>query len=223
MMRRTRAVNLDHLPPQLQPIVQPIDDWNRNYKLGLVFECSVGSGRLMVCSSDISSALDQRPVARQLRHSLLDYMAGPHFEPKVAVPATELNRLWFDTRIMRKLGARAEADGADASVILDGDPGTYWSSAGMGRRNDGRKHPHELVITFPRPVAMNGLVVMNRQNDRDHLGDIRGYVIEASDNGAQWRKVSRGELVSTWNPETISFATTVSAKQLKLTALSGFG
>ena len=38
------AVNLDRLPPGLQPIVQPIDDWNRNFKLGMLFEAKVGAG-----------------------------------------------------------------------------------------------------------------------------------------------------------------------------------
>jgi len=38
----------------------------------------------------------------------------------------------------------------------------------------GAQHPRELTITFTSAVAMNGLVLMNRQNDRDHLGDICG-------------------------------------------------
>ncbi len=42
------------LPRGLQPIVQPIDDWNRNLKLAMLFECSVGAGKLMVTSLDLS-------------------------------------------------------------------------------------------------------------------------------------------------------------------------
>jgi len=41
----TRALNVDTLPKALQPIVQPIDDWNRNLKLALLYECSVGTGK----------------------------------------------------------------------------------------------------------------------------------------------------------------------------------
>ena len=33
-----RAINVEKAPPQLQPIVSAIDDWNRNFKLGVVFE-----------------------------------------------------------------------------------------------------------------------------------------------------------------------------------------
>src|SRR5262249_3233638 len=60
----TRAINLDRLRREVQPIVQVIDDWNRNYKLGLIFECRVGQGRLMVCAVDLESSLEARPAAR---------------------------------------------------------------------------------------------------------------------------------------------------------------
>jgi hypothetical protein len=221
ILRNTRAVNLDRLPQALQPIVQPIDDWNRNYKLGLVFECRVGPGRLMVCSADLVSSLDTRPVARQLRRSLLDYMAGGKFDPQVAVSAADIGSLLFDTRIMRQLGATVELDGQNANAIVDGDPNTY-SLSGDARGN-GPKHPHEIQISFPQPVAMNGLVLMPRQNQREHQGDIHDYTIQASDDGNQWREVEHGQLASTGNPQQIRFSQAVTAKHLKFTALSGFG
>jgi hypothetical protein len=60
----------------------------------VVFECKVGGGRLMVCAPDIQNDLDARPVARQLRHSLLDYMATDRFRPKVALTADQAKALW---------------------------------------------------------------------------------------------------------------------------------
>jgi hypothetical protein len=220
IIRGVRAVNLDRLPRGLQPIVQAIDDWNRNWKLGLVFECKVGSGKLMVCSFDLERDLEQRPVARQLRRSLLDYMAGGQFQPKTDVSVESFRSVLFDTQIMRKLGATAGDDSGAAAI--DGDPNTAWI-AGGGRGAAATKYPHQLTITFPAPVAMNGVVLMPRQNDRDHLGDVRSYRIEASDDGAQWREVSRGELVSTWSPQTVKFAEKITTRQLRFVALSGFG
>jgi hypothetical protein len=64
---------------------------------------------------------------------------------------------------------------------------------------------------------------MPRQNHREHEGDIRGYVFEVSDDGRQWREVARGELVSTFDPQRVNFARTVTARFLRLTAQSGFG
>jgi hypothetical protein len=223
LLHQTRAMNLDRLLGQLQPFVQAIDDWNRNYKLGLLFECKIGPGRLLACSLDLTSALDSRPVARQLRHSLLDYMAGPRFQPNVEVPTTDLRSFLFDTRIMRQLGAQARADGADASAILDGDPNTAWPFLSPGRRSDSHKYPHEFLVSFPRPVRMNGLILMNRQNDLDHLGDIRSYKLESSDDGRSWNEIAHGELLSTWNPQTINFPSPINTSHLRLTALSGFG
>ena len=217
LVRRARALNLDRLPRALQPIVQPVDDWNRNYKLGLVFECRVGGGRLIVCSSDLTDALDSRPAARQLRRSLLDYMAGSRFQPAIAVSAAEIRALLFDTQIMRKLGARAEAQGAAANAI-DGDPNTFWLA---GER--GPAYPHELTVSFPAPVSMAGLVCMPRQNHREHQGDIREYVVQVSDDGNNWREVARGEWVSSYAPQQVRFLQAITARYLKLTALSGFG
>jgi hypothetical protein len=82
LIANSKAMVLDEFREGLEPIVQVIDDWNRNRKLGLIFEGTVGDGKLLVCSIDLRTDLDQRPVARQMRQSLLDYMAGPAFRPK---------------------------------------------------------------------------------------------------------------------------------------------
>jgi hypothetical protein len=85
---------LDGLPPQLRPIVQVIDDWVTNRRLGLVFEAKLGGGKLLVCGADIQSDLASRPVARQLRRSLLDYMHSPAFAPSNEVTAAQLADLF---------------------------------------------------------------------------------------------------------------------------------
>ncbi len=224
IIRNVRAVNMDRLPRELKPIVYAIDDWNRNYKLGLVFECRVGRGRLLVSAFDLESSLDERPVARALRRSLLAYMASPRFRPPVAVTAADLRALLFDTRIMRRLGARALAEAQpsnDAANAIDGDPNTFWLVGDLRRKDI--KHPHELTVNFPAPVPVSGLVIMPRQNHREHEGDIREYVVHASDDGKEWREVARGSLVSTFDPQQLRFSQTVTARHLKFTALSGFG
>jgi hypothetical protein len=223
LVRGARGFNLGHFPMDLQPIVQVIDDWNRNWKLGAIFECRVGQGRLIVSVFDLTNNLADHPVARQLRRSLLDYMASDRFKPAVAVSAEDFQRVLFDTRIMRRLGATATADGGEATSAIDGDPNTYWSVGGIGRGMSGTKHPHELTVRFPQPVAMNGLVLMPRQNDRDHLGDTREYVVETSDDGQGWKEVFHGQLASTWDPQRVQFPQTVTTRQLRFTSLSGFG
>jgi len=72
-------------PADFRPLVQVIDDWNTNRKLGLVFEARVAGGKLLVCSIDLTSDLAERPVARQMLHSLLDYADSPAFAPKQTI------------------------------------------------------------------------------------------------------------------------------------------
>jgi hypothetical protein len=90
-MQPSRAFILDDTPAGFRPIVQVIDDYHRNHKLGAVFETRVGRGRLLVTSLDVTSNPEGRPAARQLRRSLLDYMASEKF-----APAAELSRAMLD-------------------------------------------------------------------------------------------------------------------------------
>jgi hypothetical protein len=219
LVTRARAMNLDRLPRGLQPIVQPIDDWNRNYKLGMLFEARVGRGKLMVSTADLENRLEERVAARQLRKSVLDYMASTAFQPKTEVSAGDMRATLFDTRVMKKLGAKASG-WADASNTIDGDPNTF---ALVKPRGDTPRPQPELTIAFPQAVPFNGLVLMPRQNHRDHEGDVREWLVEASDDGQSWRELRRAALGSTFDPQKIVFEREVSARYLKLTALSGFG
>ncbi|TFW31292.1 sugar-binding domain-containing protein [Duganella callida] len=219
LVNNTRAVNLDRLPPALQPIVQPVDDWNRNYKLGLLFEARVGTGKLMVASPDLVTDLDRRVVARQLRQSVLAYMASAAFAPSTPVDAAAFRRaVLFDTRVMSKLGARASG-GTDAAAAIDGDPNTYWSDGKPGAAHGAPA----LTVVFAQPVAFTGVVLMPRQNHRDHEGDLRDYALQASDDGIAWRELRRGTLPSGYGPQTVDLGRRETARQLRLVSLSGVG
>ena len=209
LVGKSRAMNLGELPPALQPIVQPVDDWNRNCKLGMLFEAKVGNGKLMVCSIDIEKDLGKRPTARQFRRSLLDHMASEAFKPAVEASARQLGSFLFDTRIMQKLGAKGPAP------LIDGDPNTFWQG--------GSGHPQTIAIEFKESVPLSGLVLMPRQNHRDHEGDVREYGIELSDDGTTWREIKSGALGSSFSPVRIDFGKEEHARHLRFTARSGFG
>lgn len=220
LVLNVRAINLDRLPSMLEPTVWAIDDWNRNYKLGVIFECAVGDGKLLVSAIDVSRPNIANPVTRQLRFSLLNYMASDCFQPDVPVSPAEMRSLFFDTQIMKKLHATAELDGTPASAAIDGDPNTFVST---GDQSAPMRENAELTITFPAPVAMSGVVLMPRQNHREHEGEIRECVVSVSDDGNVWNDVQRVTLPSSFAPKTIEFTRKVSTKYLKLVSLSGFG
>jgi hypothetical protein len=77
----SQAMILDDLPAEVRPLIQPIDTWFENRRLGLLLETRVGSGKLMVCSIDLNNKLSERPVSRQLLHSILNYMNSAEFNP----------------------------------------------------------------------------------------------------------------------------------------------
>ena len=81
LLNRAQVMNLRELPADYQSPIQPIDTWHVSRKLGMMVEASVGKGRLLMTTMDISSRLDQRPVARQMRQAILDYMQSPDFCP----------------------------------------------------------------------------------------------------------------------------------------------
>jgi hypothetical protein len=220
IISNVRAVNLDRLPQELEPMVWAIDDWNRNYKLGVIFECAVGDGKLLVSAIDVSKPDDPNPVARQMRYSLMNYMATECFQPNVSVSPEEIRSLLFDTQIMKRLGAVAQIDGAPANAAIDGNPTTFVIAGEQGAQ---LREQVELIINLNSQVAISGVVLMPRQNHREHEGEIREYLISVSDDGKLWNDIQQGELVSSFAPKRIEFSRSVSTKYVKLMSLSGFG
>lgn len=86
------GVILDKAPKGFKPIVQVIDNFDRNHKLGLVFEAKVGPGRLLVCAADLK-ALQEKPEAACLLGSLMRYAGSDAFAPQTAVSPEELGKL----------------------------------------------------------------------------------------------------------------------------------
>lgn len=77
-----RGFDLKGFPEDYRPIVQPVADFHFPAKIGTVFEVRTASkGRLLVCGYNLVDNLTERPVARQLRKSLLAYMASEKFAP----------------------------------------------------------------------------------------------------------------------------------------------
>lgn len=75
-----------------RPIVQVIDNVERNHRLGMVMEFKVGEGRLLLVMADIDRMKDY-PEGRQFVKSLIDYAASPSFSPAKSLTADELKEL----------------------------------------------------------------------------------------------------------------------------------
>ena len=90
---RSKSIILNETPAEYRPIVQIIDNYERNYKLGLIFETRVGKGKLLICALDLETDSDKRPAARQLQTSLLTYASGNQFNPAYELPMEFLDKI----------------------------------------------------------------------------------------------------------------------------------
>jgi hypothetical protein len=93
VVNRSKCIILNETPADYQPIVQMIDNYERNYKLGLIFETRVGAGKLLICALDLETDQDRRPAAAQLKKSLCSYVAGPAFSPTHALSDAFLEKI----------------------------------------------------------------------------------------------------------------------------------
>ncbi len=87
------AFVLDGQPLGLRPIVQVIDDYHRNHRLGAAVEARVGKGRLLAVSLDLETDLENRPVARELRRALQRYASSAAFAPQVELSEAQIEML----------------------------------------------------------------------------------------------------------------------------------
>ena len=98
LLVNARPMILDAWPRSCRPLVQLIDDWYQNRRLGVLVEATVGKGRLVICSMDIQNNLDSRPVVREFRKSLLAYMNRPDFAPACTVTPAQVQAI-FQPRV----------------------------------------------------------------------------------------------------------------------------
>jgi hypothetical protein len=73
IVKNSRPMILDNMPDDYFPIVQVIDNVDRNHKLGLIYELPGTKGKALVCTSDLF-ACKEEPEVKALFTSLLNYL-----------------------------------------------------------------------------------------------------------------------------------------------------
>ena len=97
LVNGAQVMNLSEFPRDYQPVVQPIDTWHVSRKLGMLFEARVLNGRVVMTTIDIARNLSDRPVARQLRQSVLSYMQSTDFQPELRLEPQVITNLFERT------------------------------------------------------------------------------------------------------------------------------
>ena len=91
VIKESHPLVLDNFAKDYRPIVQVIDNIERNHKLGLVMEWKVGSGKLLVCMSDLEKAA-KYPEGKAFYQSVLNYMRSASFNPSAEITVDELKK-----------------------------------------------------------------------------------------------------------------------------------
>ena len=223
LVHRAGALRLDLLPKGTEPIVRVIDDWFTARPLGLVVEGKVGAGKVIVCGFDLTRDADD-PVSKQMRASLLGYMASEKFAPKTELTAEQIKSLITEggqarLRGVRNIKADSAQAGYEAENAIDGDATTMWHTA-WGEGAPG--FPHELMIEFDAPRTLTVFTALPRQ-DGLRNGWIKDYELRVSDDGQRWTEpVAKGVFSNEAELKTVKFVAPARAKFIKLVALSGW-
>ncbi|MCB1131338.1 MAG: discoidin domain-containing protein, partial [Verrucomicrobiae bacterium] len=218
LLFQASAIRLQGTAESYHPIVQAIDRPDRNHKLALVYETKVGPGKLLVCSLDLNRDLDKRPVARQLRQSLLRYAASPAFKPTVEIPLdNNLPAFTRDSTLARlspKMSASTEHENFWAINATDNNPETYWHS---NWNPPEPPLPHSLVVELRKPVTVKGFTQTPRQ-DCNH-GRIAEFRIHSSDDGKSWKTIAEGTWPDNGDTQRVTLEKPVTARFFKLESL----
>lgn len=96
LLNKAQVMNLKDLPKDYQSPIQPIDTWHVSRKLGMLIEAKVLKGRLLMTTMDICRNLEQRPVARQMRQAILDYMQSDEFQPSITLTPETISHFFTE-------------------------------------------------------------------------------------------------------------------------------
>ena len=94
LLNRAQVMNLAEFPKDYQSPIQPIDTWHVSRKLGMLVEAKVLKGKLLMTTMDITSNLEHRLVARQMRQAILTYMQSDDFQPSLTIQSKVITDLF---------------------------------------------------------------------------------------------------------------------------------
>lgn len=204
----------------IEPIVRPIDDWNRSLSLALMFEAAVGEGRLLMISADLEGSFEERPAAYCLKQAVLEYAASEEFRPRQQVSVQTIEEKMFPVLRMETLakeylyseGARVTGD-----ISLSANPNTSV-------RIEKEAFPVEITMVLLWEMEIQGLIYLPEQKDRKRTGLIRDYRLEYFDSkNGTWVLIQQGTFPNTTLSRRVEFDSSVKTERVRLTVLSAYG
>ncbi len=216
----TYAPVIENLPTDYRPLIQPIDHFYRNKRLGLLFEGVYGKGKLMLCFADLDSDTERRIAAPHLKQSILNYMNMPEFEPTLKITDAMFDQ-WLDSssdeeglKIKHVSSQHRKKIGEN---VLDDNGYSIW----LTENKKGINYPHEIHFEFPEPVLVKGFKYTPRQ-DFEKQGLIKNYEIYVTDHAFHWyTAVAKGTFTEGRKQQTILFDKPKAGRNIRFVAVEG--
>lgn len=227
ILRNARGFHMEGLEG-IRPIVQPIDDWNRNLLQGLLFEAKVLRGKLLLFSGNLEGGFEERPEAFSLRQAIFRYAASEEFDPGDRAAPEAIEAKLFPMLRMRELVEEIYYDGAlwdepaegvkisKGWALAEADPNT-------STRVEKEEFPIEIRMDFRESLLMEGMLYVPEQRDRNHEGFAKDYRLEVRNRpDGHWQTVAQGRLKNSCRSQKILFEE-IWGDAVRLTVLSAYG
>ena len=184
------------------PLIQLIDGWKTNRKMGVLTEARLGKGKFIITSINLTDNLDDRISARQFRYSLMNYMNSGKFQPTTTVTTSQVAALLNlegtekeKSPIMGILFANIRND-KDILKLIDGYADTGWSSR--------LEEESSMTLVLKQKEYVGGLTCLRAGDNRKWQKT--GYRIYLSGDGENWGlPIAQGDLSQTKGRTDVSF------------------
>lgn len=92
--RNSRPLILNSLSKDYRPLIQTVDNIERNHKLGILMEFRVGNGKLLLSTTDFE-AISDYPEGRAYKNAIMKYIGSIGFNPSTSITVEQLRTLLY--------------------------------------------------------------------------------------------------------------------------------
>lgn len=100
--KNSRPLILNSLAKDYRPLIQTVDNVERNHKLGILMEFKVGKGKLLISTTDFDT-ISEFVEGRAYRQAILNYAASASFNPTEEISIEALNTLLYSETTIRNI------------------------------------------------------------------------------------------------------------------------
>ncbi len=100
--KNSRPLILNSLAKDYRPLIQTVDNVERNHKLGILMEFKVGRGKLLISTTDLD-AIGEYVEGRCYKNAIMQYAGSDRFNPTTEISEPELRTLLYSATKVRDI------------------------------------------------------------------------------------------------------------------------